>query len=135
MGANDEELELETGAGSAERVTFQLGDWEPPTQYNQPHLEPDGTTRTVEHKVLSDSPVIQKIGENAERFTLRGNCYEHQIRILRQMRGKQKRIRHPVYSGEVFIETTNFQSTSSYDQVLDQELWVYIYTMELIEVK
>jgi hypothetical protein len=120
------------GSGPGDgRVSVQLGSWSPPTAYDQPQLEPNTNTRTKEHEVLADETVVQRIGEDAERFVLRGDAYASDIYALRYMNGDIVAIQHPVFWGDVLVKSVSASSTSSWD---DQG-WVYSYTVDLIEVK
>jgi hypothetical protein len=116
------------------RPSFKLGRFKPDNNYDQPHLEPNGDVRTKEHEVLDDISVIQELGENAERFTLRGEAYEYEIETLREMKGEKVEIRHIIYSGDVLIKGVRAQSTSSWENIGDYRRWVYTYTVDLIEV-
>ncbi len=132
------------------RPSVRLGDWEPPQQYNQPILEPDGDIREVEHKVLSDKSVIQKTGENAETFTLRGDAYAEDLKQLREMKGERVTIRHTVHSGPVMVRRVSGTSTGSWDEYTEEDedfpvasvtpsndivRWVYNYTIELVSIE
>jgi hypothetical protein len=117
-------------AGGSGRMDIKLGDWEPPDNFKYPHLEPDGGIRTVEHDVLAEETVVQEIGENAERFTLRGHGYATDLYRLRQMRSEIVTIQHPVYWGDVLVENVS----GSHDSSWDEGGWTYTYTVQLIGV-
>jgi hypothetical protein len=116
-----------------DRPTFRLGTWEPPNQYNQPQLEPDGDVRTKEHDVLGDKEVVQVLGENAESFTLRGDGFAEDIKRLREMKTQVVEVRHEIYSGEVLVKGVRANSTGSYETQNNKIKWVYTYTVDLIE--
>lgn len=120
---------------SLERISVRLGDWEPPEVYNQPHLEPEGDIRTQEHEVLADVTVVQKLGENAETFTLMGDGYVVDIADLREMRGDTVSLRHPIHSGNVLVESVGATHTGEWDDgPSDLRKWVYSYTVNLTSV-
>lgn len=116
------------------RPTVRLGSWTPPTQYNQPQLEPSGGIRTKEHEVLGDVSVIQELGKNAETFRLRGDAFQSDISELRELRGDVVAIRHSVYSGDVLIKSVSATSTSSWENEDGERRWVYNYNVQLVSV-
>lgn len=115
------------------RVSVRLAAWHPPEPYKWPQLEPNGGIRTKEHKVLADVSVIQSLGENAETFTLRGDAYEEDISILRDLKNQTVELRHPIHSGEVLVSNVSATSTGGWDTIEGERYWVYTYTVELIE--
>lgn len=117
------------------RPSVRLGNWTPPSQYNQPQLEPDGDIRTKEHKVLADATVVQGIGENAETFTLRGDAFADDISELRDMKGEELQIRHSVHSGKVLVNRVSASSTGEYEVEDGIRKWVYNYTVGLTKVQ
>lgn len=118
-----------------ERIDVRLGDWRPPDPYDYPQLEPESSIRTQEHDVLADVTVVQRLGEEAETFTLRGDAYDLDIAILRDMRGEEVELRHPIHIGEVLVKSVRATSTGSWDEdIYNSRDWVYNYTVELVSV-
>jgi len=117
-----------------DRVTARIGSWEPPSQYNQPILEPESGIRDVEHEVLGDVTIIQQTGLEAETFTLRGDAFAEDISTLRNMRGTEQELRHEIYSGDVLIRNVRASSTGSWENVDGERKWVYTYTLKLVAV-
>lgn len=147
-----------------DRPTVRLGDWEPPQQYNQPHLEPSTGIRDVEHDVISGATVVQRLGEEPETYILRGDCFEQDLRDLAELTNEIVPLRHPVRSTDVLVRgvdgshtgqyelvnTTSFDNDDSeYEQDFSLEAdleriqeegnearreWVYTYTVNLVEV-
>lgn len=144
-----------------DRPTVKLGSWEPPEQYNQPILEPQTSTRTQEHDVLNGKTVIQKLGEEPETYTLRGDAFNKDIKVLRELSGDIVHLRHPVSTTTVLIEGVDANSTGAWEIENNEDLpdawedsdfprreieletlqevegyvrWVYNYTVELTEV-
>jgi len=115
-----------------ERPTVVIKRWFPPRQYNQPHLEPDGDIREKEIEVLGEKTVIQNLGENAERFNLRGDAWEADIKHLRTLRGQNVDIRHPIHSGPVLITGVSASHTGSYDTRNGHTFWVYTYNIDMV---
>lgn len=116
-----------------DRPSVRLGYWDPPPAYDQPQLEPRGDIRTVEHEVIGERSVVQKTGENAERFTLRGDTYGLSLQELRTLRGENVELRHSVHSGDVLVTDVSATSTGSWDDVDGDRKWVYTYTVQLVE--
>lgn len=114
-------------------ITVKLGPWEPPTQYNRPQLEPSSEVRTKEHKVLGDMSIVQVLGENAPRFTLRGDGFTDDISRLFALEGEEVRLRHEIHTGDVLIEAVEAQSTGSYERTQSGAKWVYTYAVDLIK--
>lgn len=121
------------GGGHRGRVTAALGSWRPPETYNQPHLEPNGNTRTTEHEVLADKTVVQILGEEAETFRLRGDAYAEDIAELRSMRGDVVQLRHPIHSGQVLVTGVSANHEGAWDDVDGERKWIYGYFVDLVE--
>lgn len=121
-----------------DRPTVRLGYWTPPQQYNQPHLEPSTGIRDVEHNVISGATVVQKLGDEAERYTLRGDCFEDDLRELADLTGETVGLRHPVRTTNVLIRSVDGSHTGQYETVKrDDESyreWVYNYTVDMVEI-
>lgn len=116
--------------GPRGRISVHLGEWTPPDQYDRPQLEPTTETRTKEHEVLGDKTVVQKIGEGAQKFTLRGDAFVSDIYNLRYKTGEVHEIQHPVFIGDVLVRSVRANSTGGWED----EGWVYAYQVDLIEV-
>lgn len=124
-----------TQAGVAfDRVPVRLGDWRPPEPYNQPHLEPEGSIREVEHKVIADVSVVQHVGRSPESFTLRGDAWTNDIAELRRLKGDIVELRHPIHSGDVLVRSVSATSESAWDNIDGDKRWVYTYIVELVGV-
>jgi len=116
------------------RPTARLGDVE--FAFEHPQLSNAGEGKYAEHEVLPLSEeddramVLQPMGRQARKWTLRGTCYRETANVLDDMIGTITSLRHSRHSGDVYIKDTS----TTPQGVEDQTGWRYDYTVSLIEV-
>jgi len=116
------------------RPTARLGDIE--FEFEHPLLRNAGEGKLVKHEVVPLSEeddratVLQPMGRNARKWTLRGTCYRETANRLDDMIGTITDLRHSRHSGDVYIKdvSTNPQGAE------DETGWRYEYIATLIEV-
>jgi len=117
-----------------DRPTTRLGDIV--FEFEHPQMDSSGSGNKVEHKVLPEteadpkSTVIQPMGREAFKWTMRGDCYRDTATALDELTGDVVDLRHARHSGEVYVDdvSTNPQG------VEDDNGRRYSYTVKLIEV-
>lgn len=130
-----------------ETVKVGLGAWTPPGQYRTPELERQGSKQPADIAGPPDTVESHQFGEEAEVFTLRGDAYADDISVLQNYRGKALTLRHPEYSGKVYIESIQASSTDRWDefselrmyngemQDVTEEKQVYTYRVGLVKIE
>jgi hypothetical protein len=127
-------------------VDVGLGAWKPPTAYPHPDLEHQGRKQPAEIEGPGDTLDSLQFGERAEVYTLHGEAYAKDISVLQMYRGKALTLRHSVYSGKVYIESVEADTTDSWDELTELRMHdgemqdvtetkqVYVYRVGLVAV-
>mgnify|MGYP006295834591 CR=1 FL=1 len=115
------------------RPTTRLGSitFEP---FDHPPLETDSAARTVEHKPLGESTVVQHLGAEAKTFTMRGECDESTASEIDDLvEGEELSLRHTKHSGTVLVVSASTDSDGAFLDVESRDLR-YTYRIEMREV-
>jgi hypothetical protein len=106
-------------------------------EFSFPLLDIEETATKIEHTLLpttasggEDTTVIQSLGQEAARLTLRGDCYRFEVEELDEFPGQVVSLRHPRFSGDVFVDSLSTQPEGAKDST-DQR---YSFRADLIEV-
>lgn len=104
-------------------------------EFSFPLLDIDESAEKIEHTVLpveegGETTVIQSLGQDAARMTLRGDCYRFEVVELDELPGQTVALRHPRFSGDVFVDDLSTQPEGAKDST-DQR---YTFRADLIEV-
>lgn len=130
-----------------ENVAVGLGAWTPPDPYDTPQLERRGSKQPADIAGPVETVESHDFGDEAVLFTLRGKAYADDISVLQKYRGKPLTLRHPAYSGKVYIESIRADTTDRWDELTEfriyegemqdvtEEKQVYTYSVDLITVE
>ncbi|MFW6458591.1 MAG: hypothetical protein ACOCY6_04160 [Halodesulfurarchaeum sp.] len=129
-----------------EPVEVKLGSWKPPDKYGDPELEARASKPWTDVRGPITAEAIDRSGETAQVFSFEGDAYAKDISVLQKYRGEILTLRHPAYSGTVYIESMAVDSTDRTDAVTEfrfhdgrmrdvtEEKQVYTYRVGLVAV-
>lgn len=117
-----------------ERPEVQVGDVY--FKYNQPNVSVSTSARYVEHEVIGDTVVRQKIGESPDEISIEGICTEGEVGLIDDL----------IYEEEVTVVSNRWegvaQVTSTSTNPLDDGgaidpdgQWTHTFTIELVGIQ
>lgn len=102
-----------------EREDVTLGSWNPPEQYGDPDLEAQEDKPWADVRGPLEPGDLDQAGEHARVFILEGGAYAKDISVLQQYRGEILTLRHPAYTGTVYVESVAASARDTEDEITE----------------
>lgn len=104
-------------------------------KYEQPSVSVDTSARYASHKVIGDTTVRQKIGEEADEISVEGVCTESEANDVDALTDEESvEVVSNRWNGEAHVASTSTRPiTDGGGKDIDGD-FIYRYTIELVEV-
>ena len=129
-------------ASDTDRATATInivGNGEPPLEleYRFPMTDVENSARTTEHKPIGARTVVQHMGAEAEKLTMRGHCYRDERDFLRTLTDHSKiEITSEEFTGYAVVTRCKIDHTKNKGGVRPENTHTnknYNYTLSLTE--